>query len=85
MDLDILHANGVQFPLPARAPTARPIPAWANGPGYDGKSAKGLKARPMRWHGRRWVGQWRASGGWNGLSALPILARPCLGRCPRLV
>jgi len=81
--LDILHANRVPFPLPARAPTARPIPAWANGPGHDRKSAKGLKARPMLWHRRQSVGRWCASGGWNGLSALPILARPCPGALPQ--
>jgi hypothetical protein len=51
------------------------IPAWANGPGHDPTSAKGLKARPLRWHRRRWVGRWRARGGWNGLSAPAILAR----------
>jgi hypothetical protein len=59
------------------------IPAWANGPGHDRKRAKGLKARPIRWHPRRWVGRWRAGDGWNGLSALAILARPCPGALPQ--
>ena len=44
------------FPPLATAPTARRIPAWANGPGHDQKGAEGLKARPMRWHCRRSIG-----------------------------
>ena len=39
---------GWSFPPLVKAPAARLIPAWANGPGHDRKSAKGLKVmRPL--------------------------------------
>ena len=56
---------------------------WKRAGTLNRKGAKGLKARPLRWHRRQWVRRWRASGGWNGLSALPFLARPCTGALPQ--
>ncbi|HEX3230507.1 MAG TPA: hypothetical protein VHQ95_16130, partial [Pyrinomonadaceae bacterium] len=65
-----------------RAPTARDVKAWANGPGGECECLRALKARNENWQ----IGSWSERlCGYLAPSALGVLTGCYLGRCPRLL